>query len=61
MLSEEQIAAYQEIHRKFFGKDISRKDALEQGTKLMTFVEIVYRHANNTEGVIEDQCSSDDA
>lgn len=42
MLSDEQISAYQKLHKKRFGEEISRQRALEQGTKLMRLMELIY-------------------
>lgn len=43
MLSEEAIKEYQEIFQKEFGKDISREEALDQGTRFMDLMRAVYR------------------
>lgn len=43
MLSDEQIRKFQILYKKRFGKEISREEALEQGTKLFRLVELVYK------------------
>lgn len=43
MLSDEQITKYQEIYKKYYGKEISREDALEQGIKLVRLIELIYK------------------
>lgn len=43
MLSGEQITKFQKIYKEQFGKEISRKDALEQGIKLVRLMEIIYK------------------
>ena len=43
MLSDEQIIKYQTLYRKRFGKEISRADALEKGTRLVRLMQIVYQ------------------
>jgi len=47
MLTNEQISEYQRIYKKTFGKSISKKDALEQGTKLIRLVTVVYKNLPN--------------
>ncbi|MEI7890818.1 MAG: hypothetical protein WCI36_02515 [bacterium] len=43
MLSDEQVSEFQAIYRKNFGKEISRKDALEKGARLVRLVKIIYQ------------------
>lgn len=43
MLSNEMITKYQELVKKRFNREISREEALENGTKLFRLVELVYR------------------
>ncbi len=43
MLSEEHLKKYQTIYKKCYGEDISREDALEQGTKLINLLKITYK------------------
>lgn len=43
MISEKMLEKYKEIYKRKFGKDISDQDALEQATKLVRLVEIVYQ------------------
>lgn len=42
-VSPKALEEYKEIYRKQFGKDISDADALEQATKLLRLMEIVYK------------------
>ena len=42
MLSDERITEYQKLYRNRFGKEISRAEALEQGTKLIRLIELIY-------------------
>jgi len=41
--SNENIAAFQVLYKKRFGKDISKEDALEQGTKLLRLMASIYK------------------
>lgn len=43
MLTDEQVSKFQTIYRNRFGKEISRADALEKGTKLVRLMQIVYQ------------------
>jgi urease accessory protein UreF len=43
MLSDERITKYQELYKKRFGKEISREHALEQGTKLVRLMQLIYK------------------
>jgi len=43
MLSDEQITKFQALYKNRFGKEISRKDAYEQGAKLIRLVELIYK------------------
>lgn len=49
MLSDERIAQFQAIYKKHFGKEISREDALEQGTKLIRMMELIYKPMTQAE------------
>lgn len=49
MLSEEQITKYQEIYKKYYNKDISREEALEQGIKLVNLVKLIYKPMTKAE------------
>ena len=42
-LSDKQISEFQRIYEKEFGVKISRQDAIDQGTKLLALVKIVYQ------------------
>jgi hypothetical protein len=37
------LEKFKEIYKKEYGKEISDEDALEQGTKLLRMVELVYK------------------
>lgn len=41
MLTDKQIKKFQEIYRNRFGKEISKKDAFEQGIKLVNIMKII--------------------
>ena len=43
MLSKKAIAEYRQIYQEEFGKEISYAEALEQGTKLLSLMRVVYR------------------
>ena len=43
MISKEYLEKFKEIYKKEFGKEISDEDALEQGTKLLRMVELIYK------------------
>ncbi len=49
MLSDEQITKFRILYRKRFGKNISRELAIEQGTKLIRLVELIYKPITETE------------
>lgn len=42
-ITDQQIAEFQRIYEKEFGVKISKKDALEQGTKLLVLMKAVYQ------------------
>ena len=41
MLTDKQVKKFQEIYWKIFGKKISKKDAYEQGIKLVNLMKIL--------------------
>ncbi|MHB8276495.1 MAG: hypothetical protein ACYDIA_02420 [Candidatus Humimicrobiaceae bacterium] len=41
MLTEKQILDFQKIYKEKLGKDISKKEALEKGLKLINLMEII--------------------
>ena len=43
VLSDTDIAKFQELYKKHFGINISREEALDQGMKLLRLVSIVYK------------------
>lgn len=43
MLSDKQITKYQTLYKNRFGKEIGRKEAYEQGAKLIRLVELIYK------------------
>ena len=43
MLTGEQIAKYQSIYKKSFGREISKEEAYEQGSKLIRLIELIYK------------------
>jgi hypothetical protein len=49
MLSDEMIIKYQELVKKRFNREISREEALENGTKLLRLVELIYKPMTEAE------------
>ena len=49
MLSNEMITQYQELVKKRFNREISREEALENGTKLLRLVELIYKPMTEAE------------
>lgn len=49
MLSDEMITQYQELVKKRFNREISREEALENGTKLLRLVELTYKPMTEAE------------
>jgi len=49
MLSEEQIKEFQRIYKNFYGKEISREDAYEQGVKLIRLIQLIYKPMTEVE------------
>ncbi|MCK9439518.1 hypothetical protein M0Q39_05670 [Patescibacteria group bacterium] len=43
MISKEQLDKFKLIYKKEFNKEISDQEALEQATKLLNLMEIVYK------------------
>jgi hypothetical protein len=44
ILSDEQISKFQRLYKSHFGVDLDRKDAIEQGSRIVRFVEIVLKN-----------------
>ncbi len=42
MLSQQAIMEYQKLYKQTFGKEISYEKALEEGTRLVDLVRVVY-------------------
>jgi len=49
MLSDEMITKYQELVKKRFNREISREEVLENGTKLLRLVELIYKPMSEAE------------
>ena len=49
MLSDEQITKFQALYKNRFGKEISREEAYEQGTKLIRLIELTYKPMTENE------------
>lgn len=49
MLTEEQVNKFQILYKNRFGKEISKKEALEKGTKLVRLMQIVYQPMTESE------------
>ncbi|MCB9798574.1 hypothetical protein H6758_02520 [Candidatus Nomurabacteria bacterium] len=43
MLSDEMVEKFRELYRKRYGEDISKEDALMQGTALLRMMKVIYR------------------
>ncbi len=43
MLTDAQVEKYRALYRKRFGKEISKEDAFEQGTRFVRLVELIRR------------------
>jgi hypothetical protein len=43
MLTDKEITEYQELHKKEFGKDISRQEAMEAGQNLVNFFSLLLK------------------
>ena len=43
LLSEEQIKEFQRIYKNYYGKEISRDEAYEQGVKLIRLIQLIYK------------------
>ncbi len=43
LLSEEQIKEFQGIYKNYYGKEISRDEAYEQGVKLIRLIQLIYK------------------
>ena len=48
-LSDKDIASFQALYKKRFGKDIDKKEALEQGTKLVRLMQLIYKPMTQAE------------
>ena len=49
VLSDQQITSFQRLYRERFGRELSREDAIEQGTKLVVLMRRIYRPMKNDE------------
>lgn len=49
MLSDETITQYQELVKKRFNREISREEALGNGTILLRLVELIYKPMTEAE------------
>lgn len=49
MLSDEQITSFKTLYKNHFGKDISREEAYEKGTRLIRLVELIYKPMTEVE------------
>jgi hypothetical protein len=43
LLTDEQVSDFQRIYKDRFGKTINRKDAYEQGAKLVNLMKLIYK------------------
>jgi len=49
MFNDTDIRKYQKLHKRYFGEDISRKEALEKGTNLLRLMELIFKPMNESE------------
>jgi hypothetical protein len=49
VITDKQIARFQAIYKARFGKEISRAEALEKGTKLVRMMQIIYKPITKTD------------
>lgn len=47
MITNEQLEKYKQIYKKQHGKDISDQEAMEQATKLLRLLQLVYKPMKN--------------
>lgn len=47
MLTEKEVTEYQEIHKKIYGTEMSREEALTSGISLITLMEAVLKGNKN--------------
>ena len=62
-LTDEQVQEYQRIHKEVFKTEISKKDAYDQGIKLLRFLAVILKpmteiELNNIKGLLEETISS---
>ncbi len=43
MITDKRLQEYKKIYKEHYGKEISDAEALEQGTKLMRLMEVIYK------------------
>ncbi len=43
MLSDEQVAQFQVLYKNRFGKEITKEEALEKGSKLIRLMQLIYK------------------
>lgn len=49
MLTEKQVSDYQRIYKEYFGKEIDRKKAIEQGIKLIHFIKLILKQPDKSQ------------
>jgi len=42
-LSDEKVIEFQNLYKEHFGEEINKKDACEQGIKLLQLISVLYR------------------
>jgi len=48
-LSDEKVIEFQNLYKEHFGEEISKKDAYEQGIKLLQLISVLYRPNKNAQ------------
>ena len=54
-LSDESIEKYQKIFREYYGKEISKEEALEQGLRLVNFMKLLIEIDNQNKNTIDEK------
>jgi hypothetical protein len=49
MISDKPQDQFAELYKKHFGRELSREEAVEQGTKLLRLMELIYRPMTEAE------------
>ena len=50
-LSDEKVIEFQKLYKEHFGEEISKKDAYEQGIKLLQLISVLYHPSKDTQHI----------